>query len=108
MPRNARNERLPKERDIVREIMRALGELPGCYAIKTHGDPFTRAGTPDIIGAYRGRAFAFEVKRPGGKPTALQVHELERWRQAGAVVGVVTSAESAIRALRDAEEEDEG
>jgi hypothetical protein len=50
------------------------------------------AGWPDIIGAWGGRPLALEVKRPGvGRLTKLQEMELERWKAAGAITGVVTS-----------------
>jgi hypothetical protein len=50
------------------------------------------AGWPDIIGAWEGNPLALEVKRPGvGRLTRLQEMELERWKAAGAITGVVTS-----------------
>ena len=49
------------------------------------------AGDPDIDACIRGRSLQLEVKRPGEKPTLLQLKRLEEWRQAGALVGVVTS-----------------
>lgn len=88
-----------KESVIVSEILRELNSIPGCYAVKIHGDPYLRKGTPDILGSYRGHAFALEVKRPGGKPTTLQIHELGKWMEAGALIGVVSSVEDAKRAL---------
>lgn len=48
-------------------------------------------GWPDILGCLNGRMFAIEVKRPGGKPTALQLAELQSWSRAGALAGIASS-----------------
>ncbi|MBT9168970.1 MAG: hypothetical protein DDT19_02322 [Syntrophomonadaceae bacterium] len=82
----------PLEKTITAAVLRWLRAQPGCYAIKTHGD-YRQAGQPDIIGSYRGKCFALEVKRPGGKVTPLQTAILVKWGEAGAVAGVVTSVE---------------
>lgn len=39
----------------------------------------------DIIGCYRGRFFAIEVKAPGKKPTARQWFTLEKIRSTGGI-----------------------
>jgi len=85
------------EAAITEAILRWL-RRQGAHVIKTYGGPYRR-GLPDIIGVYRGRALALEVKRPGGKPTELQQYELERWAAAGAVAGVVTCVEDAKQLL---------
>ena len=87
---------MPRESSIVTSIMRELRRR-GAMVIKIHGDPYMPGGTPDLIGCASGRCFALEVKRPGGKPRALQVQQLEKWRKAGAVAGVVTSVKEAVR-----------
>lgn len=81
---------MPAEKSITRSILKWLNDQPGCYAVKTHGGPF-QAGQPDILGCFRGQMFALEVKRPGNKPTKLQVAMLRKWLEAGAIIGVVTS-----------------
>lgn len=88
----------PSEKAIVNSIMRYLEKLPGCYAFKTHGSIYG-SGQPDIVGCIKGRAFALEVKRPGGKPTKLQVCMLEKWKSAGAVTGVVHSVDEVKEVL---------
>ena len=85
----------PRESSIVTSIMRELRKH-GAMVIKIHGDPYMPGGTPDLIGCASGRCFVLEVKRPGKKPRALQVQQLEKWRKAGAVVGVVTSVKEAV------------
>ena len=86
---------IPRESSIVASIIRELRKH-GAMVIKIHGDPYMPRGTPDLIGCASGRCFALEVKRPGKKPRALQVQQLEKWGKAGAVVGVVTSVKEAV------------
>ena len=80
------------EKAVVNSIKRYLDKLPECYVIKTHGSVYV-AGQPDLLGCYKGRMFALEVKRPGGKPTKLQQAVLKKWEAAGAIAAVVTSVE---------------
>ena len=82
---------MTSERAIVKAILAYLNSLPGCLARKRWGGGMGVAGDPDIDACIRGRSVQLEVKRPGERPTPLQVKRLEEWRQAGALVGVVTS-----------------
>jgi len=81
------------EKAIVRNILKFLNARPGCVARKRWSGGMGVAGDPDITGCLCGRHLEFEVKRPGEQPTVLQAKRLEEWRQAGAVVAVVTSVE---------------
>lgn len=57
----------------------------GAYFIKTHGDRFSKVGTPDIIACVNGRFVAIEVKAENGKPSELQLYHLEQIRNAGGI-----------------------
>lgn len=83
-------EASPSEASIVRACMRAITQWGGIPR-KNH-PAYGISGDPDIHGCIRGRAFAFEVKRPGRRPTPLQEARLEEWRKAGALVAVLHSA----------------
>lgn len=48
----------------------------GAYYIKTHGDRFSKVGTPDIIACINGYFVALEVKATTGKPSELQLYHL--------------------------------
>jgi len=76
------------EQQIQSKIMKYL-LLKGAVVNKTIG--MSKAGWPDIIGAYKGRFIGVEVKRPGLKATKLQEFKLNELRQAGAFVCVATS-----------------
>lgn len=82
-----------------RQILHALRALPECWAVKTHGSAFAAAGTPDILGCYRGHGFALEVKAPRGRVTPIQSRMLARWEDAGAAVAVVRSVSEALDAI---------
>ena len=89
-----------REATIVNGILKWLkSEGPPAKAVKTHGNPYARSGTPDILGCVKGHMFALEVKVPGKKPTAIQQYELDQWAGSGAVVGVVTSVDEARKLL---------
>ena len=82
----------PKETAVVTKIVKTLNTLPSTYARKVHGSRYS-SGWPDVVGAMHGHMLALEVKRPGGGygVTPLQAREIEKWIEAGAVSGVVTS-----------------
>ncbi|HZT28784.1 MAG TPA: hypothetical protein VE999_13660 [Gemmataceae bacterium] len=86
---------MTSERAIVKAILAYLNSLPCCLARKRWGGGMGVAGDPDIDACLRGRSVQLEVKRPGEKPTLLQLKRLEEWRQAGALVGVVVSVDDA-------------
>ena len=89
---------MTKESAIVRAILKYLNSLPGCLARKRWGGGMGVAGEPDIDACICGRSLQLEVKRPGEKPTPLQLKRIEQWREAGALVGVVTSVRE-VKAL---------
>jgi hypothetical protein len=82
---------MTSERAIVRAILTYLNSLPGCLARKRWGGGMGVAGDPDIDACIRGRCLQLEVKRPGEKPTPLQMKRLADWQRAGALVGVVSN-----------------
>ena len=89
------------ERAIVKAILAYLNGLPGCLARKRWGGGMGVAGDPDIDACIRGRSVQIEVKRPGERPTLLQLKRIEEWRRAGAVVAVVNSVADVRRLLEE-------
>lgn len=53
----------------------------------THG--YGRSGVPDVIACTNGYFLAIECKAAGNKPTALQLREIERIRNAGGIAVVI-------------------
>ena len=61
----------------------------GAYFIKTHGDRFSKVGTPDILACINGRFVAIEVKAENGKPSELQLYHIEQIRKAGGIAYIL-------------------
>ena len=62
-----------------------------------------KAGTPDILGCYKGKFFALEVKLPKTRKnvTVVQSMTIEQIRIAGGIAAVVTSEEEALNLLQE-------
>jgi Holliday junction resolvase len=97
----------PLETKVVKAILEFLNSRGGFW-MKIHGSPFQVAGIPDIIGCYRGRFIAFEVKRSAEeRPTKLQVYQMKKITQAGGVARViftVDQAEALINRINELQE----
>lgn len=87
------------EKHIENKIKEYLDSL-GSFFIKTHGNMFSKAGTPDIIACINGRFVGIEVKKPGGKTSALQVAQIKLIKQAGGVAFVADNLEHVKSELR--------
>lgn len=55
----------------------------GAYFIKTHGDRFSKIGTPDIIACVNGYFVGVEVKAENGKPSELQLYHIKQIKESG-------------------------
>lgn len=87
------------EKTIENEIKGYLDTI-GAWHIKTHGNMFSKAGTPDLIACINGRFVAIEVKQPGGVVSALQKAHIKLIEQAGGVAFVSYSLEETKRDLK--------
>ena len=65
----------------------------GAYFIKTHGDRFSKVGTPDIIACVNGHFVALEVKATTGKPSELQLYHLRNIMLAGGYSAIIVPTE---------------
>ena len=73
------------ENAITTKLINKLKTLTGCYARKQHGGMFS-SGDPDALICFRGKLVWVEVKVDGGKLSALQAEQMQRWQNAGALV----------------------
>lgn len=87
------------ERDIQKTIMAYLKARPGSFTLKLAAGPYSTPGVPDVLHVEDGRAYFFEVKRPGGKPTLLQLDMLDKLRRAGAPAEIVYRVEDVREVL---------
>lgn len=100
-----------REQDIQRLIMLALSEA-GCVVWRNNSGCLKDArgvpvrfgvGSPggsDLIGIYKGRFCAFEVKTLKGKATEAQLNFIAAVIKNGGIAGVVRSPDEAIELLR--------
>ena len=105
VPANKPKEKMAMlESAIVNKILKSLMKEGG-YWVKIHGGMYQAGGLPDIVGCRGGQTYGFEVKTP--KAYAMRDHNLTlrqqvtlaRLKAAGAVIGVVTSAEEVIQIM---------
>ena len=82
-----------KVKDKIKKILKAKG----IYYAMPHGAGYGNAGVPDFLCCVRGYFLAIEAKAKGGKPTALQVRNMDDIRKAGGVSLVVDEPEPPIR-----------
>lgn len=71
------------QRDI-QKYARRLG-----WVLKVHGNQYTPAGTPDLIGCIGTLFWAMEVKTPSGVLSPIQAVRLSELAETGAAVAVV-------------------
>ena len=65
---------MTKEQDIQTSIMNYISSIGGLPLKFNNIGIYAKAGVSDILACIRGRFVAIEVKKPGNKPSALQVN----------------------------------
>lgn len=75
---------MAQEKRYETKIKRLLNSL-GAYYVKQFGCGFTAAGTPDLLCCLNGRFVAIEVKADDGRPSALQIHNIQKIRESGGI-----------------------
>ena len=81
--------------------MGVFDQQRGVY--RKQGGAFSEKGSSDILGIYKGRFLALEVKSRRGTLRPEQKLFLEEMQRLGAIAGVVRSLSDAIQLLSDAE-----
>ena len=71
------------EEKVFENKIKAYLKSIGAYFIKTHGDRFSRVGTPDIIACINGHFVAVEVKATNGKASELQKYHINQIKESG-------------------------
>ncbi len=71
----------------------------GVWYFMPRGTTFGRSGIPDYICCVKGRMLCIETKAGNNQPTALQKHEHELLREAGATVMVIHGPDPDLRDL---------
>lgn len=76
------------EKNFENKIKKFLKEN-GCWFVKYFANRNTRAGVPDLLACVNGYFVAIEVKGPTGKPSELQLWNVEQIRKAGGIAIVL-------------------
>ncbi len=87
-----------KERQIT-DAIRGLLKSLGIFHWKNHGGPMGAKGIADILGCYRGRLLAIEVKAPKGKVSYDQQRFIDNVNAAGGLAFVARSIDDVIAGL---------
>jgi hypothetical protein len=69
----------------VKKVGRAIMTKMGMYHFPAFSGGYGRSGVPDDIACYQGFFVAVEYKANGGKPTALQLKNMDDIRKSGGV-----------------------
>ena len=70
------------EKTFENQIKKYLTEQ-GIWHVKYFANGFTKSGIPDLLCSVNGHFLAIEVKAENGKPSALQLHHIEKIKQSG-------------------------
>jgi hypothetical protein len=92
-PRSKRRVAAPPSEKSVRDRVVAAIIGRGGYAIPKHMTQNGVRGTPDVLGCLEGRMLTIECKRIGYDLQPVQRAQLQKWQDAGALAGWVTSVE---------------
>lgn len=92
-----------KESTFQKKVLKYLREEVGGYWIKIHASSYQGTGEPDIVGCYKGKFYAFELKRPDGKgkATELQKYKIKQINEAGGTGRIVDSLDQIIEVFEE-------
>jgi len=83
-----------RERRIQKDIIDHLRGM-GAWVFNVHGSPYQQVGVPDLLVGYKGRLYALEVKRPGGRLSPAQTRVIEQIQAAGCIAAKVETVQEA-------------
>ena len=61
----------------------------GIWHVKYFANGFTKSGIPDILACANGHFLGIEVKAENGKPSQLQIYNIEKIRESGGYAVIV-------------------
>ena len=77
-----------REKDFERQVKAFLAD-EGCWFVKTFSNGVQRAGIPDIIACINGYFIGIELKAETGRPSELQLWNIEKIRDAHGIAMVL-------------------
>ena len=79
---------MAQEKQFENRIKRYLTEN-GIWHVKYFANGFTKSGIPDILACCNGHFLGIEVKAENGKPSQLQIYNIEKIRESGGYAVIV-------------------
>ena len=77
---------MSKEKDFENKVKKFLDNLGlGVWYFKHWAGPYSKAGIPDIIACVNNNFIGIEIKAADGKPSALQIRNVELIKAAGGI-----------------------
>ena len=76
------------EKTFENKIKKYLEEV-GAYHVKFFANRMTKTGVPDILASVNGYFVGIEVKAQNGKPSPLQIHNVEKIKKSGGFAFIV-------------------
>lgn len=70
------------ETKFLKEVQKFLDSI-GAYYVKQIGSMFSQSGIPDLLICYKGKFIALELKSEKGKPSPLQLRNIDLIKAAG-------------------------
>ncbi len=80
------------EKDFQKQVIKFLKEH-NIYYIKVWGGGYQRSGIPDLIICLKGKFVAIELKNEDGKPSALQLYNIDKIKQSGGQAFILKPSE---------------
>lgn len=75
---------MTSEKQFENQVKKWLKEH-GAWFLKTWGGGYQRNGIPDLLICWKGKFIGIELKTDIGKPSPLQLHELNEIEKAGGI-----------------------
>lgn len=69
--------------------VKAFLKLYDCWTLKTWSNGIQREGVPDLLVCCNGHFIGVELKAANGKPSELQLHNINQIREAGGIAIVL-------------------
>ncbi len=91
--------RSPTPEALLTRSIRSLLNAAGIFHYKNHGGLGSAPGVPDIVGCYKGRMIAIEVKAPKGYLSDHQIEFLKRINEAGGLAFMAKDIDTVIEKL---------
>ena len=79
---------MAQEKTVENKIKKMLADND-CYFVKFFANRMTKVGVPDILASVNGYFVGIEVKAQNGRPSELQLYNVQKIRESGGFAFVV-------------------